>query len=51
MALHEKSLSDFFSVNLCVLCASVVKESFEKNNPRDASEIAQRNQTFRAKPV
>src|ERR1700752_491835 len=39
--------------SLCVLCASVVKELFGKNNHRDTedTEIAQRNQTFRAKLI
>ena len=51
-ALPEKSDRTSSLCNLCVLCASVVKKSFVKNNHRDTedTEVAQRNRTFRAKP-
>ena len=54
-ALHEKSFETSSLCNLCVLCASVVKNCSKKNYHRDTenTEVAQRRarrQAFRARP-
>jgi hypothetical protein len=51
--LHEKSYQTSSLCNLWVLCASVVEQIVRKNNHRGTEdpEVAQRNQTFRAKPT
>jgi hypothetical protein len=53
VALHESSPTCSSLCNLCVLCDSVVEKLLKKNNHRvtENTEVAQRNQTFRAKPV
>jgi hypothetical protein len=52
-ALHEKSYQTSSLCNLWVLWASVVEQIVRKNNHRGTEdpEVAQRNQTFRAKPA
>jgi hypothetical protein len=53
VALHEKSYQTSSLCNLWVLGASVVEQIVRKDNHQDTEdpEIAQRNQTFRAKPI